>query len=99
MKRATISETKNRLSSLLEHVKRGGEVLILDRKVPVARIVPVAKLGPRDIDSRLAELERRGVVRLPKRRPDPKLLNRLGPPPKASGDILTALLAEREEGW
>jgi len=74
-------------------------VLILDRKVPVARIVPVAKVGPRDMDSRLAELERRGVVRLPKKRPDPKLLARLGPPPKASGDILAALLAEREEGW
>ncbi|HEY2817714.1 MAG TPA: type II toxin-antitoxin system prevent-host-death family antitoxin [Casimicrobiaceae bacterium] len=98
MKRATISETKNRLSSLLEHVKRGGEVLILDRKIPVARIVPIAKVGPRDVESRLADLERRGVVRLPKKRPDPRLLDKLGPPPKANGDILATLLAEREEG-
>ena len=73
-------------------------MLILDRTVPVARIVPIGKVGARDRDSRLVELERRGVVRLPKRRPDPKLLHRLGPPPKANGDILAALLAEREEG-
>ncbi len=98
MKRATISETKNRLSALLEHVKRGEEVLILDRTVPVARIVPVTKVGPREQESRLADLERRGVVRRPKHRPDPRLIERLGPAPKASVDILAVLLAEREEG-
>lgn len=98
MKRATISETKNRLSALLEYVKRGEEVLILDRTVPVARIVPVARVGPRDQESRLADLERRGVVRRPKRRPDPNLLEALGPAPKASADIVAVLLAERDEG-
>ena len=97
MKRATISETKNQLSSLLEHVRRGEEVLILDRKVPIARIVPVAKVGARDEETRLADLERRGVIRRPRLRPDPGLLDRLGPPPKAKGDVLAALLAEREE--
>jgi hypothetical protein len=52
-----------------------------------------------DVQSQLAELERRGVLRLPKTRPDPKLLDRLGPGPKAKGDVLAALLADREEGW
>lgn len=98
MKRATISETRNHLSALLEHVRRGEEVLILDRTVPVARIVPVAKVGARDQESRLAELERRGIVRRPKHRPDARLLDRLGPAPKARADILAVLLAEREEG-
>ncbi len=46
----------------------------------------------------LKELERRGVVRRPKHRPDPRLIERLGPAPKASVDILAVLLAEREEG-
>jgi antitoxin (DNA-binding transcriptional repressor) of toxin-antitoxin stability system len=98
MKRATISQTKNQLSALLEHVKRGEEVLILERDVPIARIVPVHGVGPRDTGSMLAELERRGVIRTGRTPPDAKLTARLGPPPAARGDILAALLAEREEG-
>lgn len=98
MKRATISQTKNQLSALLELVKRGEEVLILERDVPIARIVPVESLGRRDDDARLADLERRGILRRPSRRPDPHLMERLGPPPRADGDILAALLAERDEG-
>jgi prevent-host-death family protein len=98
MKRATISQTKNRLSALLELVKRGEEVLILERDTPIAKIVPVEGLGRRDLDAKLAELERRGVIKRPRRKPDPLLLQRLGPPPKADGDILEALLAERDEG-
>jgi antitoxin (DNA-binding transcriptional repressor) of toxin-antitoxin stability system len=97
MKRATISQTKNQLSALLEHVKRGEEVLILERDVPIARIVPVHGVGPRDAGSMLAELERRGVVRTSRKPADAKLTARLGPPPVARGDILAALLADREE--
>jgi len=97
MKRATISQTKNQLSALLELVKRGEEVLILERETPIARIVPVERLGRSDSDARLAELERRGVIRRPRRKPDPGLLDRLGPPPKARGDILEALLKNRDE--
>lgn len=80
-------------------MKRGEEVLIFDRKVPVARIVPVTKLGARDTESRLDDLERRGVLRRAKRRPDAGLLDQLGPPPAASADVVAAVLAEREEGW
>lgn len=98
MKRATISQTKNSLSALLELVKRGEEVLILEREVPIARIVPIERVSRRDGDSMLAELERRGVVRMGRRRADANLTDRLGPPPKARGDIVAALLADREEG-
>lgn len=97
MKRATISQTKNQLSALLELVKRGEEVLILERDVPIARIVPAGKVGKRDEDALLAELERRGIIRRPRRKPDPDLLDRLGPPPVAKGDILEALLKNRDE--
>jgi antitoxin (DNA-binding transcriptional repressor) of toxin-antitoxin stability system len=97
VKRATISQTKNQLSALLELVKRGEEVLVLERDVPIARIVPVERLGRRDADMRLADLERRGVIRRPRRKPDPGLLDRLGPPPKVDGDILDALLKNRDE--
>src|SRR5262249_1109055 len=98
MKRATISQTKNQLSALLEHVKRGEEVLILERETPIARIVPVERVGRRDMASVLAELERRGIVRVGRRRADPGLTARLGPPPKPApkGDIVAALREERE---
>jgi prevent-host-death family protein len=97
MKRATISQTKNQLSALLEYVKRGEEVLILERDTPIARIVPAKGGGREEMGPLLLELERRGVVRLGRRRPNSKLTARLGPPPKAQGDILAALLADREE--
>ena len=98
MKRATISQTKNQLSALLQHVKRGEEVLILERNVPIARIVPVERVPSRDFASVLAELVRRGVVRVGRRRADANLIKNLGQPPEARGDILEALLADREEG-
>ena len=97
MKRATITQTKNNLSALLELVRRGEEVLVLDRSVPIARIVPVERLTRRDDEARLADLERRGILRRPDRRADPALLDRIGPPPRARGDVLAALLEERDE--
>lgn len=39
---AKIADFKSRLSSYLQEVRRGGEVLILDRKTPVARVLPVS---------------------------------------------------------
>lgn len=41
MKIATISETKNRLSSLIDRVRHGESVIIVDRNRPVARPEPV----------------------------------------------------------
>jgi|SRR5208337_435534 len=42
MRTAKISELKAKLSAHIEFVKRGEEVLILDRNKPVARLVSVA---------------------------------------------------------
>jgi len=97
MKTATISQAKNHLSQLIARVKKGESVLILDRDRPVARLEPVlgAELGD---DDRLADLVRRGVVRLPTRRPGKNLLATLPPAPKAEADVLAALIAERDEG-
>jgi prevent-host-death family protein len=99
MKRATISQTKNNLSALLKHVKRGEEVLILERETPIAKIVPVERVARRDLASLLADLERRGIVRTGRRKADPELTRKLGPPPKArsGADIVAALLADRED--
>jgi len=60
---ATISKTKNNLSALLDQVKAGQTVLILDRKRPVAKIEPVTSIGGQSADSRLDLLERRGAIK------------------------------------
>lgn len=93
MKKASISELKNQLSSYLQQVRAGETVLILDRNEPIARIERVAD---EDRDERLARLSRAGVV-TPPTRPVPLGLLR-SPAPAAGASVLTALLEEREEG-
>ena len=90
---ASISETKAKLSALLDRVKTGEEVTITDRGKPVARIVPLA---PADVDweERLDRLEREGVIRRPKEKLDLDwFLSR--PLPKFKESVLEALLEER----
>ena len=63
MSRASISELKARLSHYLREVRRGGEVEVLDRGVPVARLTAVeAPAGGPDSERR-ARLVRAGMVR------------------------------------
>lgn len=47
MKRVGIAELKDRLSEHLRAVEGGAEVVVLDRKRPIARIVPMAAPGGR----------------------------------------------------
>ena len=66
MKKASITDTKNNLSRLLDEVKSGTTILILDRHKPVARLEPVAA----DSDSnseRIARLVRQGLLSTPRR--------------------------------
>lgn len=58
---ATITEAKNRLSALIDKVKAGESVLIVDRGVPVARLESALTLD--DAEGRLSRLERQGLVR------------------------------------
>ena len=69
MTASSISETKAKLSALLDRVEVGEEITITDRGKPVARIVPVA---PADVDwdERLERLARDGVIRLPSKQLD-----------------------------
>lgn len=97
MKKASITETKNRLSALLEVVKRGETVLIMDRDKPVARLEPVTAETDEEIEGWLRELERTGLAKRPKTHPSKIKLT--GPIPRAKGNasIVEALLADREE--
>jgi prevent-host-death family protein len=69
-----IADLKNNLSRYLAHVRRGGEVTVLDRDTPIARIVPFAPRGHgarakargRDdywTPERVDDMERQGLVR------------------------------------
>ncbi len=98
MKKARIAQLKNHLSRYLEHVRGGGTVLVLDRDLPVARIVPLQATPARGPDEgRLARLERRGLIR----RGTGGLPDWLGKrrPPRLRGSVLRDLLDERETGW
>lgn len=94
---ASVSETKSKLSALLDRVKAGETITITDRGVPVAQIVPLAGAGEVDRDARLASLERRGLITRPKNeeRDLRWLLDR--PLPKFEESVLEALLEERRE--
>jgi len=97
MKKASITEAKNNLSALIDGVKGGSPVLIVDRGRPVARLERVSGIAPPD-DQRLAQLVRDGVVR-PARVPVPEaLFTEMPPRPKTGASGVRALLDERRGG-
>ena len=53
MSTVSISELKANLSRYLREVRRGGEVQVLDRGAPVARLVPAAATDDQGIRERL----------------------------------------------
>jgi prevent-host-death family protein len=97
MKKASITEAKNNLSALLDSVKGGSPVLIVDRGRPVARLEPVSGMDSDD-DNRLSRLVREGVVR-PARGVAPKGVFSTRPPrAKKGASGVRALLDERRGG-
>ena len=101
MKKASITEAKNNLSALIDGLKGGSPVLIVDRGRPVARLEPVTN-GPQSAragdDGRLARLVRDGIVR-PARATVAKALFASKPPrPKDGASGVRALLEDRRAG-
>ena len=101
MIRATISDLKDGLSAYLRRVKAGESILVLERRTPVARIIPVGRgekatkdVDDMDMDAKPARLEHAGIV---VRRSPKSPLDVLGPPLRAGAGVLEALLEEREE--
>lgn len=95
MKVATISQAKNQFSAFIDLVRHGETVIVTDREQPVARIEPFIASDADEDDARLSRLERAGVIRRGRARPDEVDL----PEPAAASpdvDILAALLEERE---
>lgn len=61
MKSVNIAELKNRLSLYLSEVKAGEEILVRDRNLPIARIVPLVRSS--DEDAELLALAAQGKLR------------------------------------
>ena len=98
MKKASISQTKNQLSALLDQVRNGETILVMDRNRPVARIVPVVDAEVTEVTGRLARLERAGFVRAGAETHSgrrKKLIDEAPPRPSGGGDVLASLLEER----
>ncbi len=96
MTTAGVAQLKARLSRYLDQVKHGQEVVVTERGVPVAKIVPLR--GAELAETRRERLARAGVLQLGTGRVRASLLK----PPKGrvgvGAGVLKALLAEREEG-
>lgn len=94
---ATVTEAKNRLSALIDRVRGGESVLIVDRGTPVARLESAIGADT-DPDGRIARLQRAGAVR-PARKPPAAAVLTSSPPDSARGaSAASALLDERHSG-
>lgn len=87
-----VVQLKSRLSEYLRRVKAGGELVITERGVPVARLVPLDATERRT--TRRLRLSKTGIVRAGRGKL-PKVLQ--SPPPgiDIGRGVLDALLAER----
>ena len=94
---ATITEAKNRLSALIDHVRGGESVLIVDRGIPVARLESAVSADA-DPAGRIARLERAGAVRPARRPPAIEVLSSRPPSPRPGASAVAALLEERRTG-
>lgn len=90
MDTVSVSELKARLSHYLRVVKQGGEVQVLDRGIPVARLAPVNTEG----DDTRERLVAAGVLR-PGIGGSEAILGWV--PVESGASVLEALLEDRED--
>ena len=95
MKTANIADLKNNLCRYLKQVRRGEEILIRDRNVPIAKIVPLPLAG--EFDKELLALAAAGVVRLPEKKLDVKAFFAKKSARVPIKEAIAAVVADREE--
>jgi len=94
MRSVNVAELKNRLSKYLTFAKGGEEVVIRDRNLPVAKLVPFTAEDASEQDLLLVAA---GKMRLPQTRLDVKKLSRI-PTGRVTGNkAVKAVVADREE--
>ena len=95
MKQESISNAKNRLSALIKQVQGGDPVVITDRGVPVAKLVPI-RLGT-GVPARVLSLAQQGLAWLPEQSPDAAWLD-LPWPDLVPGPSPVELLLDERRG-
>jgi prevent-host-death family protein len=95
MRSVNVAELKNQLSKYLTFARGGEEVVIRDRNLPVAKLVPLSTEGADDQELVLVAA---GRMRLPKIKLDVKRLLKIPTGTVAGNKAIQAVLADREEG-
>jgi antitoxin (DNA-binding transcriptional repressor) of toxin-antitoxin stability system len=98
MKKANVAELRSRLSYYLNKVKRGETVLVMERSITVARIVPAvprSQMSSHESDAWLKRLEADGVLRLGARKGVPGVIHSKPSGKRPTGAVRT-LLEDRE---
>ncbi len=96
MKIVSITEAKNRLSALIDGLRGGTGILIVDRGRPVARLEPIA--GSDQHEGRLDRLAREGTVRAGRASLARSIIAEKPPRPKSGTSVVAALVDERRDG-
>ncbi len=94
MRSVNVAELKDQLSKYLTFAKGGEEVVIRDRNLPVAKLVPFSAEGA---DEQELKLVAAGKLRLPKARLDVKQLLKISTGRVAGNKAIQAIAADREE--
>ena len=93
MRSVNVAELKNRLSKYLTFVKAGQEVVIRDRNLPVAKIIPFTTADANDQELLLVAA---GKLRLPSVRLDIKELLKIRTGTVSGNKAIRALQADRD---
>lgn len=94
MRSVNVAELKNRLSKYLTFARAGEEVVIRDRNLPVAKLVPLSAEGAGDQELMLVAA---GKMRLPKTKLDIKQLLRIPTGTVSGNKAIQSVAADREE--
>jgi len=95
MRTVNVAKLKDQLSKYLTFAKSGEEVVIRDRNLPVAKLVPFPAEGADDQELKLVAA---GRLRLPTVELDVKQLLKVPTGTVKGNKAIRAILAEREEG-
>lgn len=93
MQSVNIAELRGHLSGYLDRVRQGEEILVRDRKLAVAKIVPIAD----DFGDDMLQMAAEGLVRLPHKKLDLKAFFKLPAPRVSLKKLKAAVEADREE--
>lgn len=97
MKSVNIADLKNNLSSYLDEVEKGEQIVVRNRQRPVARIV---RIEPLDMDDQERQLVLNGEMRLPDKEMSKRFWDRILTcklPALSKGTSVEALVADRDE--